>query len=342
MKFQIGDNVIVLHSKEEGVIVDFINKNMAMIDVGGVEFPVYIDQIDFPYYKNFTEKKNQFKPQKKYIDDVRKEKAPLQKAERKEDGVWLHILPISDVDEFGDEVVEELKIHLVNNTSTAYYFTYRLSFFGEAEFELKNTVQPFENFYIHDVPFEDMSDSPSFSFDFSLVKKDKSREEHYESVVKLKPKQLFSKIAEIRQKNQASFSFKLFEHYPERKYTPPPPSPLEKLSEKGFKIYNAKEARKHLPPAQSVVDLHIEKLTDDYTRMNNYEKLSLQMKTFEKYYDLAVAHHLPHLIIIHGVGSGRLRDEVHDALRLKKEVSYFVNQYHPAYGYGATEIFFKH
>ena len=87
MKFQIGDNVIVLHSNEEGVIVDFINKNMAMIDVGGVEFPVYIDQIDFPYYKNFTEKKNQFKPQKKYIDDVCKEKAPLQKAERKEDGV---------------------------------------------------------------------------------------------------------------------------------------------------------------------------------------------------------------------------------------------------------------
>jgi dsDNA-specific endonuclease/ATPase MutS2 len=48
------------------------------------------------------------------------------------------------------------------------------------------------------------------------------------------------------------------------------------------------------------------------------------------------------LIVIHGVGEGRLRDEIHDLLRLKKEVKSFVNQYHPLYGYGATEIFFQY
>jgi len=36
-----------------------------------------------------------------------------------------------------------------------------------------------------------------------------------------------------------------------------------------------------------------------------------------------------------------LRDEIHDMLRLKKEVKSFVNQYHPSFGYGATEIYFK-
>lgn len=341
MKYELGDKVLVLHSNEEGIIVDFINKEMVMVDVRGVQFPVYLDQIDFPYFKNFTEKKKQFAPQKKYIDDVRKEKPHQQKNERKEDGVWLNLLPISDTDEFGDEVVEELKIHLVNNTSLPYNFIYKLSFFGEPDFELKNGVQPFENFYIHDVNFEDMSDSPSFNFEFSLIKQDKTKATHFEAAVKIKPKQLFAKIEEIRQNNQASFSYKLFDTYPDKPLHEKNEFSLDKLTNKWFKIYEAKEARKHLEPARTVVDLHIEKLTDDHSRMSIFEILTLQLKTFEKFYDLAVAHRQSFLIIIHGMGTGRLRDEIHDALRLKKEVSYFVNQYHPSYGYGATEIFFQ-
>jgi dsDNA-specific endonuclease/ATPase MutS2 len=46
--------------------------------------------------------------------------------------------------------------------------------------------------------------------------------------------------------------------------------------------------------------------------------------------------------VVHGVGTGRLRDEIHDILRLKKEVKSFVNMYDPRFGYGATEIFFQY
>ena len=66
------------------------------------------------------------------------------------------------------------------------------------------------------------------------------------------------------------------------------------------------------------------------------------MKTFEKYFDLAYLHRQPTLIVVHGLGSGKLRDEIHDILRLKKEVKSFVNQYHPSFGYGATEIYFQY
>jgi dsDNA-specific endonuclease/ATPase MutS2 len=70
--------------------------------------------------------------------------------------------------------------------------------------------------------------------------------------------------------------------------------------------------------------------------------LTLQLQIFEKYFDLAVAHHLPSMIAIHGVGSGRLRDEIHDLLRMKRNVKSFINQYLARYGYGATEIFFQY
>jgi dsDNA-specific endonuclease/ATPase MutS2 len=52
-----------------------------------------------------------------------------------------------------------------------------------------------------------------------------------------------------------------------------------------------------------------------------------------------VAHRQPSLVVIHGLGSGKLRDEIHELLRHKKEVKTFVNQYHASYGYGATEIY---
>ena len=68
----------------------------------------------------------------------------------------------------------------------------------------------------------------------------------------------------------------------------------------------------------------------------------MQLKEFGKFFELAAAHYQPTLTVIHGVGVGKLRDEIHDILRTKKEVKSFVNQYTAAYGYGATEIYFSH
>jgi hypothetical protein len=185
-----------------------------------------------------------------------------------------------------------------------------------------------------------MNDNPSFDFEFSLLHPDKKKEDYYEASLKMKAKQLFNRIEEVKEKNLATFSYLLFKDYPEK--AADNKMELGKLAAKGYKIYNAKEARQHIEPPRSVIDLHAEKLTDNWKNMSNYEILSLQLKTFEKYYDLALAHMQPSLIVVHGLGTGRLRDEIHDLLRLRKEVKSFVNQYHHQFGYGATEIFFQY
>src|SRR5215217_5122282 len=146
MKYQICDKIIVLHSKEEGEIIDIIHDKMVMIDVRGVKFPAYMDQIDFPYFKRFTEKKLfPAKKEKKYVDDIRKEKQP---PARVVDGVWLSFLHKFETDEFGDDVVVELKIHLINRTEKAYNFSYYLQFFGKSEFEIRNEINAFGDFYL--------------------------------------------------------------------------------------------------------------------------------------------------------------------------------------------------
>ena len=336
MKYEIGDKIIVLLTNEEGVVIDIMNEKMVMIEVKGVRFPAYTDQVDFPYFKMFTEKK----PAEKknfFIDQVRKEKATGKM--KTGNGVILSFLPVYDKDIFEDEVVEKLKIYLVNQDQVAYTFTYDLMLNGQSNFQLKNIIEPLSDFYLHDVMFEDLSDNPRFDFEFGLKAPDKKKAPYYECSLKLKGKQLFKKIEEIKLKNHPSFAYSLFETYPDK--VDEETVDLSKLGNAGYRVYDASKVRENLEPARSVIDLHIEKLADDWKQLSNFEILSLQLKTFEKYYELAVAHHQPTLIVIHGVGEGKLRNEIHEILRLKKEVKSFVNQYHHNYGYGATEIFFN-
>ena len=339
MKFQIGDKVLVLHSNEEGEVVDIINNKMVMVDVRGVKFPAYVDQLDFPYFKRFTEKKIvQPAKQKKYVDQLKTEKSDSA-SKQVVDGVWLMFLPKFEMDEFGDDVVESFKLHLLNHTHQGYQFHYKLNFFGRAEFGLNNTVHAFKDFYLHDVPFEDLSDSPSFSFEFSLLSPDKGKADYYESSIKIKPKQLFDKIQEIKQKGEPSFRYLLFDEYPNKPFEDV--SNIGILANAGYKVIDAKQARQHLEPARSILDLHIEKLVDDWQHLSTLAKLNLQLRTFEKYLDLAVAHHLPSMIAIHGIGTGRLKEEIHEILKYRRDVKSFINQYDPRFGYGATEIYFK-
>jgi hypothetical protein len=189
------------------------------------------------------------------------------------------------------------------------------------------------------VDFEDLSDNPKFDVVFSLARENKKKAPYFESSLKVKGKQFFKKIEELQIKNEASFAYELFVTYPDK--AADEKVDLGRLGHAGFRVYDAAKVKDNLPAARSVVDLHIEKLTSDWKRLSNHEILEMQMHEFEKYYELSVLHQQPQLIIIHGVGEGKLRDEIHERLKLKKEVKTFVNQFHPLYGFGATEIYFK-
>ena len=341
MKYQVGDDILVLHSNEEGKVIEIINDKMVMIEVRGVKFPAYMDQIDFPYFHRFTKKKTEVpKPEKQYIEHIPKEK-PTPNQIKVEDGVWLSFLPKFSYDEFDDEVVDYFKVYLVNKTETAYKFSYRQQLSNGAEgFSIDSEILKFQDFYLHDVPFDDLSNNPTFIFEFSLQKPEKRKADYYETNVKLKGKQVFKRIEEMKDKNEPGISYQLFDRYPEKKEDDR--IEMTSLSAKGYKIYDLSNIRQHLEQPRSVIDLHIEKLSNAWEKMSNLEILNIQLREFEKWYELAVAHRQPSLIIIHGVGSGKLRDEIHELLKVRKAVKTFMNKYDPRFGYGATEILFQY
>jgi hypothetical protein len=336
MKYAPGDRVLILHSKEEAEVVEIINEKMVLVDVNGIRFPVYIDQIDFPYFHNFSSKKIVApKKEKVYVDNLKKEE--VSKKYDVHSGVWISFLPVFDKNIFDDDVVEKIKIYLINQTADAFNFLYQIKFKGSPDFHLNNTVLPFNEFYLHDIPFEEMNDSPKFEFDFSLLNPDKKKVSHFETTFKIKAKQLFQKIEEMKLKNEPTFSFILFEDYPDKIE-----EVIPEYNNFQGKLYEISNGVQRLEPARSVVDLHIEKLTDNWEGLSNFEILTIQLRNFEKYYQLAVAHRQPSLIVIHGIGTGKLRNEIHEILKTKKEVRTFANQYHHDFGFGATEIFLQY
>lgn len=342
MKYQIGDRVVLVHSGEEGSIVEFINPKMVVVDVEGVTFPVFLDQIDFPYFQRFTEKKldtEKKAPPKLRIEDIRTEKPAAKYAVA--EGLWLSFLPVFDKDVFDEDIVEYFRLSLVNQTPDDLRFEYVYTHSGIPSFTLKNEVKAFGDFYLHDVPIEEMNDTPRFGFVFTLKEPNRKRAPHFEYMLKVKARQLFQRIEEMREKQLAHFSYSLMERWPEK--VPDRESDFDSLKKAGFTVKEGfKQGGGSHPPPQSVVDLHIEKIAADWKRLSPQEMLDIQLRSFESYLESSIAHHQPKLIVIHGVGTGRLRDEIHQELRLRPEVKSFVNQYHPLFGYGATEIYLQY
>ena len=325
MNFQIGDIVSIIHSKENGEVVDVINDKMLMVKVGSINFPVYKDQIEF------------FQSKQLKIDSVIKHK---QLAITSEEGVWVKIVPVLAMNELGEELVKKLKISLSNSTQQALRFLYKLSYKGNQKLEIKDKIPAMQEIFLNDIFFEEISDYPFLQFEFSLVENDKKKKQQQHSVsLKLKPKQFFLKMEELRLKNNDSFSFLLFNEFPNKveEFKPEYDSVLLQKN-----IFEVSKTRESLRLPRSVIDLHIEKLTENYQQMSNLEILTLQLKALEVEVELSIAHLQPSLIVIHGIGKGKLKNEIHAWLQNRTEVKSFVNQYDSRFGYGSTEIIFQY
>ena len=72
------------------------------------------------------------------------------------------------------------------------------------------------------------------------------------------------------------------------------------------------------------IDLHIENLSNDFLAMTNFEIVQIQLKKCEDALINAINSNAQKLIIVHGIGEGVLKKEVHNLL-LRFELRYFVS-----------------
>lgn len=90
----------------------------------------------------------------------------------------------------------------------------------------------------------------------------------------------------------------------------------------------------------NIIDLHLtpEIMENPFYRVE--DSLYIQLSIFEKELDNAILQNRDSLMIIHGIGNGKLKSEIHKILSGNKMVKEFKNNYHALYGNGATIVYF--
>ncbi len=108
---------------------------------------------------------------------------------------------------------------------------------------------------------------------------------------------------------------------------------------KAFKSQSkvSKSSKAYLKSLEKEVDLHIEELVKNPDYLSSHEKLSIQLETFEKELDSAFVNGIKKITFIHGVGNGRLKQEIIGILKTIKGLQYRDGPY-KVYGFGATEV----
>jgi dsDNA-specific endonuclease/ATPase MutS2 len=80
------------------------------------------------------------------------------------------------------------------------------------------------------------------------------------------------------------------------------------------------------------VDLHIELLSSDYQYMDNFEIVQFQLKACQQKLEYALNSKITKVVIVHGIGTGVLKKEVHKLLQNYK-LRYYLSK-----DGGATEV----
>ncbi len=95
--------------------------------------------------------------------------------------------------------------------------------------------------------------------------------------------------------------------------------------------------RYKIAPREAEVDLHISALRENYAQLSPHEILTIQLTSFERLLESAVANNYTRVVFIHGVGNGTLKQAIVHQVRDYGGLE-FRNASFAKYGNGAIEL----
>jgi DNA-nicking Smr family endonuclease len=93
--------------------------------------------------------------------------------------------------------------------------------------------------------------------------------------------------------------------------------------------------------ADDSIDLHIESLHKSRPGIPPQDALFVQLEKFEHALDRAVAAGKLEFRVVHGLGKGKLKEEIYKILKKHPHVRSYTNDYHSRYGFGSTLIYLQ-
>jgi hypothetical protein len=338
MKFKIGDEVRFLNEKGEGVVTKIINKTSVGVTIeDGFEIPFLISEL-VGIYENQPE----LKREQEIIEE-----APVvyinnpEKRTESEKGIYFALSP----EKLNDISHSDFNLWLINNT--AYDIFYCASVLNGKNYSVfdKGEMSANNSRLIETIDKKKIDDYSTVKIDVLFFsQKPFDHQEPLSEIIKIKPVKLFKQNAFtendfIPEKalviNVFDFKEDLYFELPESKKTDLSKLLFQKHStSQGPKI--SKPHKINNPEYDMEIDLHIEELIDNYGGMSNAEIITVQLRHFQGALDKAINQRYRTLTVIHGVGNGRLKQEVRSILK-SMNIRFHDGSY-SKYGFGATEV----
>ncbi|MCU0324801.1 MAG: Smr/MutS family protein [Spirosomaceae bacterium] len=314
----IGDRVRLLHSKEEGVITKFLKGEMVEVEIEeGFRLPILKRELAVVA-----------KTEKRYFGEDTPEEKPKGNV-KAQVGIYIAFLSIDN---------KKYSIFIINNTDWDFAYTLTSDFdskhrglmggFLQAKSFQKSQIELLQNSFDEWGVFTFQAIYYTLGYfkeKPQLSKKLRLKAESFFNNKKLAP--FIEKEAHLYQLDGEEKTFNV--------------NPIE-LKEKILENTKVNTVLpKQFSKPSSVVDLHIEQLTNHFSGMPNHEIVTLQLKSFEQNLESAIATGMDEITFIHGVGNGVLRNEIQKKLANHKNVAWFADAQKEKFGYGATKVKIK-
>ena len=338
MLFSVGTKVKLLNTNDEGTIKELLSDGMVKVRLkNGFVIPVH--ERDLKSLIDF--KKIPPSPQPQSIGFENKPKT--QYTILKSKGIQIAFEPLKGL----DGTTKSFKVYLINDTTYDFTFDLELSFLNDSPIKTDDILQATSYLRVATIRYDQLNDAPIVDIKGRQISTAGTGAPLHKTL-KIKAKTFFSKMMTAPLINQPSYLYVLFDNFGDE----------QKKEENLFQY--AKRNTKAQPPKgdqsnpfyklNSIsdfanfsleLDLHIEKLKGNFKKMDNGEILNHQLNALERYITEALKMGVDNVFIIHGIGKGKLKEAVQKQLAKNPHIQSFKNEFHPKYGWGATEVIFK-
>ena len=314
MKYKLGDFVRFVDEKMEGYVTRIINDQM--IGVTGdddFEIPVLASKVTSVHGHS-----------KLVGDEEPADEAAVSTGEFKSKGIYIAVV----ADTKANSVVH---LHLLNETS--YHLVASVSTEQNKQYkgEFAAIIEPKSVVKVYSAKLADLQLWPKLIFQVLYhTKQNQPVLIPLNIAEQFKAKDFLGAKKQVPIINQPGWMIQLDE--------PELVIDAEKLKESFFKPAEEKQV---VAKPQGEVDLHIEKLRDDYQFLASSEIMAIQLTSFKHALDAAIVHQMPEITFIHGTGNGILKHELHKLLSKNNKVQTFLDARKEKFGYGATKVMLK-
>ncbi|NIJ53181.1 Smr/MutS family protein [Dyadobacter arcticus] len=325
----IGDKVRLVHGREEGIIYAFLPGNVVEVEIeDGFRIPVMRNEIVTisPVESQRMMKDPGAKKVGAQADVIVSRNLPFA-----EKGIYLAFVAVND---------RSLTVHMINNTDWTLPFTAVAANETISTGLAAGTLTARSSQKLTEILIKDFEHWPIFDFKIlyyregsfglppALAKRIKCRAQSFYNNKKKAP--LLEKEAYVYQLDEENL-----------KTEDPVQNENLSISLKNSLLGGTVAEQKMIAKPDQVIDLHVEKLGKDTTRLSNDGILKAQLDTFESNLEMAIANGMEEITFIHGAGSGVLKNELHRRLGKNQHVHYFKDALKEKFGYGATLVKIK-